>query len=249
MDEVQEEKTQDINTSEEKKSFKSGWQGKIDKAEFFFDDNKKTVTYLMVGLLVLVAGFVVYNYWYMPSIEAEAQNESFYSNLYFEKDSMKQALVGGQKIRTAEGENKTTMGLEQIANDYSGTKVANMANYEIGCIYMRQGKFEEAIEKFDQFSSTDLMISSIATGATGDCYMELGKTEDAIKYYLKAADNKSNAFTTPIYLKKAGMAYESQSQYSEAIKIYERIQREYGKSQEAKDIQKYITRVKVLSGI
>ena len=31
---------------------------------------------------------------------------------------------------------------------FSGTKAANMATYQLGCTYMRQGKYEQAIEKF-----------------------------------------------------------------------------------------------------
>ena len=48
-------------------------------------------------------------------------------------------------------------------------------------------------------------------------------------------------------MKKAGLAYESLKQYPDALKAYETIRDKYNQSMEAMDIDKYITRVKLLS--
>ena len=77
----------------------------------------------------------------------------------------------------------------------------------------------------------------------------LNKIEEAIKFYLKAAEQSTNAFTTPLYLKKAGFAYEQKTNYPEALAAYERVKNEYPKSTEARDIDKYIARVKTLGNI
>jgi tetratricopeptide (TPR) repeat protein len=114
---------------------------------------------------------------------------------------------------------------------------------------MKQGQFKKAIEKFEEFESEDVMLSSVALGAIGDCNLELKNTDEAIKYYIKAADKNPNTFTTPIFLKKAGMAYEFNKKYSDAVGVYERIQKEYGKTQEGRDIVKYITRAKLLGNL
>jgi hypothetical protein len=45
---------------------------------------------------------------------------------------------------------------------------------------------------------------------------------------------------------KAGELYESDSNYAEALKLYERIQNEYPESTEGLAIDKYIARVKLL---
>ena len=79
--------------------------------------------------------------------------------------------------------------------------------------------------------------------------MELNKVDEAIKFYLKAADKSNNDFTTPMFLKKAGFAYEQKANYTEALATYERLKTEFGKSTEARDIEKYIARVKVLGNI
>lgn len=237
------------NFTEKKSSSGLNVQDKIDAAEFFLDKNKKTV-YIISGAVLLIAGVIfAYKFWYMPSQENDAQKVAFYSFQEFEKDSLNQAIKGGQKVQTSTKRTITAPGLTKIESEFSGTKTANLATYQLGCAFMRQGQFAKAIEKFESFSSDDVMLSSIALGAIGDCNLELKKSEEAIEYYLKAADINPNQFTTPIYLKKAGMTYESEKKYAEALSAYERIQREYAKSQEARDMVKFITRVKILGNL
>jgi hypothetical protein len=48
-----------------------------------------------------------------------------------------------------------------------------------------------------------------------------------------------------LYLKKAGLANESKGNFSEALSIYERIQKEFTRTGEAREIDKYIARVKI----
>jgi hypothetical protein len=66
-----------------------------------------------------------------------------------------------------------------------------------------------------------------------------------IKNYLEAADMAENAFLTPIYLMKAGMLYENEGKWSDALKLYERVQDKYPESNEGRSIDKYIARVKL----
>jgi tetratricopeptide (TPR) repeat protein len=231
----------------EKKGFDV--QEKMDKAELFFDQNKKLVSIVLGAIGLIVGAYLFYKFYILANQEKDAQKVAFYSFINFEKDSLKQAIKGGEKVKTSENKTITVPGLEKIEDEFSGTKAANLATYQLGCAYMKQGQFKKAIEKFEAFESNDVMLSSIALGAIGDCNMELKKTEEAILYYIKAADKKPNNFTTPLYLKKAGMAYEYTKKYSEAVGIYERILKEYGKSQEGRDITKFITRAKILGKI
>ena len=47
---------------------------------------------------------------------------------------------------------------------------------------------------------------------------------------------------SPIYLKKAGLAYENLKEYGKAVEAYKSIKEKYYNSMEASDIDKYITR-------
>jgi len=73
--------------------------------------------------------------------------------------------------------------------------------------------------------------------------------DEAINYYLKAAEKSRNNFTTPYFLKKAGFAYEQQNNFTEALNVYNRIKTEYSKSNEGKEIERDIAKVKALGNL
>jgi len=178
----------------------------------------------------------------------EANNEAFFAQTYFEKDSFLVALNGNINVPSSEG-TKQMMGFKDVADNYGLTKTGNLANFYAGVCLLRTGKFEEAISYLEKFSGDDEMVAPVATGAIGDANMELKKIDEAIKFYLKAAQQSTNAFTTPIYLKKAAFAYETNGNYADALATYERLKNEYASSSEARDVNKYIARVKVLGNI
>jgi tetratricopeptide (TPR) repeat protein len=155
---------------------------------------------------------------------------------YFEQDSLQLAING-------DGLN---YGFIDIADEYSGTKAANLAHYYLGICYRNLGEYEFAINELKSFSSNDLMISTVALGAIGDSYMELGDLDAAINYYEKAIRNGNNKLTSPIYLFKAGIACEDAKYFSDAEDNYKAIKADYPDSREAQTIDKYIARVEAL---
>lgn len=220
----------------------------LDGLQLFYENNKKVVQYVGGGLIAIIGIFCFFKFYYLPEQETEASNEIFWAEEFFAKDSFNLALKGGNMVFSSEGQ-KPMKGFEQIAEEYGMTKTGNLANYYAGVCYLRTGKFEQAIECLGKFNGKDEIISSIAIGAIGDAHMELNHSADAIKYYLKAAENSNNTFTTPLYLKKAGLAYELSGNFAEALKVYERIQKEHQKSQEAVEMDKAIARVKALGNL
>lgn len=214
----------------------------------FYENNKKAITYGGGAILGLVALISFYKLYWLPTQEAEAVNETYFAQNYFEKDSFNVALNGGISVRTPEEPNKTMMGFKDIADNFGSTKTGNLANYYAGICLLRTGKFQEAIEYLEKYSGDDEMLAPVATGAIGDANMELNNIEEAIKFYLKAAEKSANNFTTPYYLKKAALAYELKNEYKEALGLYERLKNEFNKSTEAREIDKYIARANVLAG-
>lgn len=197
----------------------------------FFDKNKNLIT-IVLGVVVLVAaGWAGYNY-YATSQDEEAQKEMFVAVNYFESDSLDLALNG----------DKVNRGFIDIAEEYSFSKSAKLSNYYIGVIYLKKGKFEDAIEYLKKFNAGDLLVQARAYALIGDAYTELKDTENAISYYKKASEYNPNEFFTPRYLIKLGMAYEVNNDFASAAKAYTTIVDTYPKSQEYNDARKYKAR-------
>lgn len=224
-------------------------EGQFDRLELFYENYKKQIAIGAAAVVGIVGLYLAFTLYYVPTQDAEAQAEAFYAEQYFEKDSFNIAINGGKTIRLADGTDKTIKGFQEIADEYSLTPTGNLARYYLGISYLRTGKYQEAIDELEKFSTKDVVLNAVAIGAMGDANMELKNTDEAIKFYLKAADNKANDFTSPIYLKKAGFAHETKGEYADAIKLYERIQKEYNKSTENRDIEKFIARAKVLGNL
>jgi tetratricopeptide (TPR) repeat protein len=96
------------------------------------------------------------------------------------------------------------------------------------------------------FNGEDNIIAPAMLSALGDCYVEL-ETPDyaaAAKAFEKAASLANNAQFSPLYLFKAGLAYEAKSDNAKALKAYETIKTKWADSELANTIDKYIVRVK-----
>lgn len=207
----------------------------LTKTEQFLEENYKTLLTILAVIVALV-GLGWLGKIYLNNRNEEAQSQMYQAERYLEMDSMKLALNGDGNY----------LGFLDIAKNYKLTKAGNLALYSAGICYLHLGQYDEAIEYLGKYSKKDKVIGSLAIGATGDALVELGETEKGIDKYLEAADYGDNSFNTPLFLMKAGELYELAGKYSEALKLYERIQSDYPESTEGSSIEKYITRVKLL---
>ena len=202
--------------------------GQINKAETFFRRNQKVIIGIGVAIVAAVAAFAGYRL-YIDSQESSAQVALSTVVYDFEADSLRRALNGS-------GGNE---GLLAIADGYTGTDAANLASLYAGIALMKQGQFDQAIERLKSFSSSDLLMQGRADALIGDAYMEKNQPDEAVSYYKKAADYKSNEFFTPIYLMKLGMAQEKAKQPKDAMASYNKIIEEYPLSAEVTNAKKY----------
>ncbi len=206
----------------------------LSKSEKFIEKNQKVLTIVIGTAVVIVLGIFAFQKLYIAPREKAAQGQMFMAQKYFEQDSLNKALNGDANYP----------GFLDIIDGYSMTKSANLAKYYTGIIYLKQGKYEDAITYLKKFSSDDEFVGPMATGGIGDAYMELGDKDKAVEYYLKAAKQQENDLTSPLYLMRAAMVYEDLGKFDKAIELYGKIQKEHVKSTEARDIDKYIEEAK-----
>lgn len=209
----------------------------LSKTERFIEKNQKILS-TVVGIIILVVlAYFGYQKFYIAPLEKEAQSQMFMAEIYFSQDSIDLALNGDGNY----------LGFLDIIEEFGSSKPAKLANYYAGICFLKKGEFENAIDYLKDFSIDDKVVSPMATGAIGDAYLELKNYEKASDYYLEAAEQNSNSFTSPIFLLKAGRAFEIQEEYTKAIAAYENILNDYEFSMEARNIEKDIARAKGLS--
>lgn len=207
-------------------------EDRLNNFEHWVNQNKTLLTYVAGGLFAIVAAYLGFTKLYLEPKSEEATNQMFMAEKYFGQDSLDLALNGDGNY----------LGFTQIMEDYKWTSSANLAHYYAGVIYLKQGKFDDAIEHLKDFNGKDKIVSSMALGALGDAYSELGKMDLAVDYYKKAAYHFENELTTPMFLKKAGMLLENQNKVADARKLYEEIKSKYPNTAEGREMDKYIAR-------
>ena len=209
-------------------------QDTLSKTSDFFQANRnRIVLSFSVLLIVIGTAYAVFGI-FLPNRQTEAQNMMYMAERYFENDSLTLAINGDGNFP----------GFLEIESDYSWTDAGRLARYYLGVAYLRQGNYDEAIRWLEKYSTDDVLLGSVAKGATGDAYLEKGEKEKAAKLYLSAADQFKNEFTSPIYLARAAELTEGMGELKEALKLYERLQQEYPLSTEGSGAEKYIARLK-----
>ncbi len=192
-----------------------------------------------VGVVVLIVlGYLGYQKFVAEPKASEAMNEMFKAQQYFdqavnatEKDSLYTLALNG-------GEGK--FGMVDIAEEYSGTPAANLANYYAGMAYLNLKDYKNAVKYLGDFSSDDQLLGPIAKGGIGDAFMQLNQPEEALEYYEEAAKMKTNDYTTPMYLFKAANVAMKLGKSDKALENYKRIKDEFSSSAEASNIDVFI---------
>ena len=201
----------------------------LTQSEAFLIKYKNAIIGGVVAVIIIVAGFIMYKNLYAEPREEKAQAALFKGQEYFEQDAFEQAL-NGDSIGFA--------GFLKVADDYSGTKAANLAKAYAGICYAQLGKYEEAVKMLDSFNGKDQMVAPAILGAAGNCYAQLGQLDKAASTLLSAADKADNNTLSPIFLVQAGEILVKQGKFDDAVNAYTKIKDKYFQSYQAMDIDK-----------
>lgn len=210
-------------------------QATADRATDFYGKNKNVINAVVIGFAIGVAAYFGYKRFVSQPAEEKAQVAIFQAQNFFAADSLSKALNG-------DGNN---YGFLQVIDKYGSTKAGNLAHYYAGVCHVRLGEFQKGIDQLKEFSSKDIVVSSIANGLIGDAYMELNNAADAVSYYKKAGASE-NEVTSPMYLLRAGLALEKANKPDEAKTVYQQIKQKYPRSNEGREMEKYLARLGVV---
>ena len=194
-------------------------------------------------VVISLASYYAYSNFIVEPNEINAANEIYFSQQKFEEalptenDSIFDIALSG---------NDDNIGFIELADQFSGTKAGNLANYYIGMIYLKKDDYQNTIKYLSNFKSNDIILSSISLGSIGDAFSELNQYEEAFEFYSEAHSVSDNNYTTPIYLFKSGIIALELGKSSIAFDNFKKIKYEYSDSPQAKNIDVYISNAEAL---
>ena len=127
------------NTSVEEERFEVV-EATLGKTERYIEDNQKSLTIIVLAIVVIVGGYFGFKKFIVEPQEQEASEIIFTAENYFAVDSFNLALNG----------NNAYLGFVDIAKEYSLTKTGNLANY-----------YAESYKEYNQIRKTKHLKKSI----------------------------------------------------------------------------------------
>ena len=201
------------------------------KTEDFVAKNQNVIIGFVGAVALLTVGYLTYQKFISEPKQNEAADEMFVAQQNFEKATNGVSSDSLYKLALNGSEGK--FGFIKIADEYSGTDAGNLANYYAGIALLNTGKYAEAIKYLENFSSKDMILSALAKGAIGDAHAEKNEQEEALSFYVKAAETNKNNFTTPRFLLKAGKTALALGKKEDALKYLTDIKDNYESTPEA----------------
>lgn len=195
----------------------------------WIEDNANLISWIVVGIAVVVMAIIAINQYVIKPKAQEASNENAKAVVYFMAGDYDKALLG---------DDAECIGFEAIADEYHNQQ-GKLAALYAGICHFEKGEFEEAAKYLKKFSADDLNIDPATKQLLGDAYVELGEYGKAAKAFESAAQS-GNELIAPMSLKKAGIVYLHEGQNAKALKAFKTIKADYPSSSEAQDIDKFI---------
>jgi predicted negative regulator of RcsB-dependent stress response len=209
----------------------------IEKAKHFWGKNGKLLTIVLGAFIMIVGGYFVYKQYVQKPNELAAIDKSFKAEEYFRIDSFNLALNG-------DGVNP---GFLKIADKYSNTSTGNLAKFYAGVCYIKLNQNDNAVKFLKDFSTDAKQIQQRAYKLLGDAYGDLGKGDEALDSYKKAAHyfESDQAASAEALFSAAYLAQHVLNKPKDAIDLYKELKEKFPRTQQGNEADKYLAQLGV----
>ena len=181
----------------------------VQQSEHFLEKNAKILGIIFGAFILIAVGYFAYLKFVKEPKNLEAQKEIVTADQMFESDSMALALDGSPG---------SYMGYNQIIEEYSGSDVANIAKYKSAIAFYQEGKYQEALDRVNSFSTKEEALKAMKMGVKGDALVQLGKKEEGLDAYEGAINASKLEVLQQIYTKKAAVLALDLQAYDRGLK-------------------------------
>ena len=203
----------------------------VSGVESWLKRNGNLLSTILLIILIAVCALLALNRWVLKPAQQEAKAAAAGAERYFQMSQYEQALNGDGNV----------LGFADIIGQY-GKKAGQGVYFDAGICQLQLKNYAEAVEYLKKYKGKDPILKARALACLGDAYDGLGNKEQALASYKAAVKTADNTLTAA-YLLKAGNAAEDLGLKDEALGFYNDIKVKYPQSNEAVDVDKYISRL------
>ena len=206
------------------------------QTENFFEKNSKMVVVAIVAIFALAALVFGYKKLIVEPRLTKAQEMLYEAQYRFEQQNADFAL--------ALNGDASAPGFAQVVEQYGNTPAGNLAKMYAAACSLRLGDVAAAESYINSFSNVKgvpgQIINAMAAGIKGDIAVEKGDNAGAAKLFEQAAKVSENDFTTPMYLRKAALAYSAMGDAAKAEALLKTVSEQYPASYDAREATKLV---------
>ena len=188
------------------------------KTEMFIEKYAKQIGIIFGAILLGVLGFFAYQQF----VANPKNEEATLSYLAAQKN-----LSEGKLEDAFGGKSAANPGFKGTYDQFSGTSAGQLAAYNAGLLKFKEGKYQEAYDLLDKFSSDNKILMALKYGAMGDALANQNKNDDALAMLDKATSASDDPYTSYYFTRKAGILALALKKNEAAKKYFSAIDEKY----------------------
>ena len=188
------------------------------KTEMFIEKYAKQIGIAFGAIVLAVLGYFAYQQFVVNPKNEEAT----LSYLAAQKN-----LQEGKDDVALGGKSAANPGFKGTYDQFSGTDAGKLSIYNAGLLKFKEGKYQEAYDLLDKFSSDNKILMALKYGAMADAQANLNKNDDALSLLDKASTTSEDLYTSYYFTKKAGLLALAMKKNAEAKKYFSTIDEKY----------------------
>ncbi|MFB9120518.1 tetratricopeptide repeat protein [Bergeyella porcorum] len=188
------------------------------QTERFLERNAKLLSIIFISLVVAVLAYFAYKQFIVAPKNEEA-TKGYLSAIA--------NLENGKDAEALGGKSAANPGFMGTYNNFSNTDAGKLSAYNAGLLKFKEGKYQEAYDLLDKFSSDNKVLMALKYGAMSDASANLNKAEDALSLLEKAISASDDPYTSYYFTRKAGLMALALKKNAEAKKYFTTIDEQY----------------------
>lgn len=186
--------------------------------ERFLEKYTKPLATVFGVLVLAVLGFFAYKQFVVAPKNVEAVKTFL---------SAQKNLTEGKDKEALGGKSAANPGFVGTYNDFSSTEIGKLAAYNAGLLKFKEGKFQEAYDLLDKFSSDNKTLIAMKYGAMADAKSGLNKNDEALALLDQATTASNDPYTSYYFTRKAGILALGLKKNADAKKYFSTIDTKY----------------------
>lgn len=188
------------------------------QTERFLEKNAKLLSSIFGAVVLAVIGYFLYQQFVVAPKNAKA------TIAYL---SAQKQLQQGKDTEALGGKSVANPGFLGTYDKYSGTDAGKLSAYNAGLLKFKEGKYQEAYDLLDKFSSGNDILMAMKYGVMADCKVNLNKSDEALPLVEKAMDASDDVYTSYYFTRKAGLLALALKKKEQAKKHFASIEEKY----------------------